>query len=312
VDPARKPQPKIGILTALAHEFSAVRAMLIAPTEVDVEGRGAGRRYLLGKIKTQAGEDLPVVVALAGMGTNIAAIRTTKMLIHYPSVEIILMVGIAGGVPYPTKPTEHVRLGDIVISSTGGVVQYDVKKEEVGFEQIRSTINKPSAELLEAVQYLRSAEDENKRPWEDHLKTALSRLGWKRPSAAKDVLLATDGITALKHPIDRDRRAKQPRVFFGVIGTSNTLQKNPVRRDALRDKFGVKAIEMEGSAVADATWDEGCGYMVIRGICDYCDASKSDVWQKYSAVAAAAYARAFIGIATSQIRWFGVEQRATT
>ena len=36
------------------------------------------------------------------------------------------------------------------------------------------------------------------------------------------------------------------------------------------------------------------GYLVVRGICDYCDSHKNDDWQQYAAVVAAAYTRALI------------------
>jgi nucleoside phosphorylase len=57
----------------------------------------------------------------------------------------------------------------------------------------------------------------------------------------------------------------------------------------------VKAIEMEGAGVADATWAASLpGYLVVRGICDYCDENKGDAWQPYAAVAAAAVTRAIL------------------
>lgn len=31
---------------------------------------------------------------------------------------------------------------------------------------------------------------------------------------------------------------------------------------------------MEASGVADATWTNTVGYLVVRGICDYCDTYK--------------------------------------
>jgi hypothetical protein len=54
------------------------------------------------------------------------------------------------------------------------------------------------------------------------------------------------------------------------------------------------AVEMEGSGVADATWDLSAGYFIIRGICDYCDANKTDIWQDYAAIVAAGYTRALL------------------
>jgi hypothetical protein len=51
---------------------------------------------------------------------------------------------------------------------------------------------------------------------------------------------------------------------------------------------------MEGAGVADATWTYQAGYLVVRGICDYCDANKGDVWQAYAALIAAAYTQALL------------------
>ncbi len=51
---------------------------------------------------------------------------------------------------------------------------------------------------------------------------------------------------------------------------------------------------MEGSGIADASRASEIGYMVIRGICDYADQSKSDTWQQYAAVVASAYTRALL------------------
>jgi len=67
------------------------------------------------------------------------------------------------------------------------------------------------------------------------------------------------------------------------VASANALLKDPVRRDSLRDKFEIKAVEMEGSGIADATWDHEKGYLVVRGICDYCDSHKNDDWQEYAA-----------------------------
>lgn len=58
--------------------------------------------------------------------------------------------------------------------------------------------------------------------------------------------------------------------------------------------FNVKAVEMEGSGIADASWSLKVGYMAIRGICDYADSNKNDRWQEYAAMVAAAYTRALL------------------
>jgi hypothetical protein len=105
---------------------------------------------------------------------------------------------------------------------------------------------------------------------------------------------SNDPSKIIVHPKDPGRKRGKPRVFSGPIGSANNLLKNPIKRDQLRDEFGVKAIEMEGSGIADATWHEAVVYLVVRGICDYCDSKKSDDWQNHAAIVAAAYTRALL------------------
>jgi nucleoside phosphorylase len=150
--------------------------------------------------------------------------------------------------------------------------------------------------MLRAVKRLEALEIEGKRPWIQFIEQAMHQLPHAvRPPNDMDILLDSDNPKkVIPHPYDRKRTEGQPRIFSGPIASANTLLKDVVERDILRDKFGVKAVEMEGSGIADATWSHEIGYLVVRGICDYCDANKGDVWQDYAAVVAAAYTRALL------------------
>ena len=83
-------------------------------------------------------------------------------------------------------------------------------------------------------------------------------------------------------------------MFRAAIGSANILLKDPEARDQLRDRFGVRAIEMESSGATQAAWEAGVGYLVVRGISDYCNPGKNDIWQEHAALVAAAYARALL------------------
>jgi internalin A len=291
-----QPPPKadvtIGIITALPKEFAAMKAAMHDCEDHHEPGSGAGRRYVLGRMKSLDGKEHRIALAmLPKMGNNMAAARATLLLEHFPSVDAILMVGIAGAVPSPQKPDDHVRLGDIILSDTRGVVQYDMVK----LEEVRSSSVPPSAKLIEAVNLLQADEIAGHRPWDEHIDAVLKRLKLKRPPQASDKLYATDDPDKqLKHPKDPKRQAGRPRVFSGPIASANELLKRPAKRDDLRQKFGVKAVEMEGSGIADASWNHDKGYLVVRGTCDYCDSRKNDDWQEYAAAVAAGYTRALI------------------
>jgi internalin A len=281
----------IGIITALPKEYVAMKTLLGDCEDYHVPGSGAGRRYVLGRIPSRHGGVHRVALALADMGTNIASARATLLLEHFPAVDAILMVGIAGAVPSPQKVEDHVRLGDLVISDKKGVVQYDMVK----LEEIRACPIPPSARLLEAVRLLQAGELEGSRPWDGHIDVILERLNQKRPPQTADKLFASnEPDTLIKHPKDPKRLSRKPRVFLGPVASANELLKDPAKRDSLREKFGVKAVEMEGSGIADATWNHDKGYLVVRGTCDYCDTHKNNLWQEYAAAVAAGYTRALI------------------
>lgn len=286
-------EPKFGIITALPVECAALECLLVNPKRIT---RNDGY-YIKGELGAPNGKKHQVVVALVDIGTTLAAARTSALIERFPSIDSVIMVGIAGGIPNVSNPKEHVRLGDIVVSNEGGVIQYDFVKEEPYEIVDRHPPRPPGPKLLQAVKLLQVNALQGKRPWEDYIVYGMGCIDPKveRPEESTDVLIASDGTERnLEHPIDPERTNGQPRVFLGPIASSNTLLKNRKKRDSLRDQFGVKAVEMEASGVADACLDKGVGVLVIRGICDYCDSKKNDLWHPYAAIAAASYTRALI------------------
>jgi nucleoside phosphorylase len=285
---------RFAVVTALPKEFAAMLAVLDDARPVTIPADP--NDYALGKIPAIDGTgNHYVIVALQKKPANNSASAVASHLSHsFPNLEDVLMVGIAGGVPHPTDPDKHVRLGDVVVCDQNGIVQYDHLKVEHDHVLVRSAAAPPSASLLGKVRILEAARLAGTRPWEQHILRAKLE-GATRPDPSTDRLFAVDeSHTELPHPEDTYRRSGHPKIYYGPIGSSNVLLKDPEIRDALRDRFGVRAIEMEGSGIADGTWTVGLGYIVIRGISDYCDQHKNDTWQGYAAVAAASYARALV------------------
>jgi len=290
----------IGILTALPKELAAVRVMLENPVRWTAQTQGTGTRYFLGEVPSlEGGAHVAAVALLPDMGNNSAALSAQALLTHFPSVQHLIMCGIAGGVPR-TDDTEHdVRLGDIVVSNRNGVVQYDLVKLTEGQQpEHRHPPRPPGRELLDAVRHLEAEALLGEQPWEAFLERGAKVKKSGRPA---------DNLDArgepISYPDDSEREEGLPRVFSGTVAASNALLKVPEIRDRLGRRFGVKAIDMEDSGVADASWfSDRAGYLVVRGICDYCDGKKGDAWQGYAAVAAAAYVRALLeSMAVAQV-----------
>ena len=234
-----------------------------------------------------------VLMVTSGMGNQAAGAVTVQALNSFPGIEHVLLVGIAGGCPNHPKPAEHVRLGDIVVADNQGIIQYDNIKSTATAVHYRSHPQRPAARMLQAASDLDTEAALGDRPWESWVVHGLKTYAdAARPSDASDVL--HNGLEVVTHPADLRRRVGHPRVHRGAIASADTLQKNPAQRDMLRDTWDVRAIEMEGSGFQNAAWMLGKDVMVIRGICDYCDAYKNDDWQPYASLVAAAYARAMI------------------
>lgn len=281
---------KIGIITALPKECAAMKMMLQDVEECYFNNRGAGHRFYIGKLGSSNGKEHRVALTLCGMGNNKAAIRATNMLNHFSSIDSIIMTGIAGGIPSLQDEGDDVRLGDVIVSK--GVTQYDFIKKTTTEINCRSSHALPSAQLLEAVDVMSVNEYADCYPWHQYIDEFSVRPQFVKPSNETDKLHDMEG-NLCEHPYDSTRTG-YPKVFLGQIASANTLLKDPIYRNMLKQKYGALAVEMEASGIADATWNYEVGYLVVRGICDYCDEYKNDVWQEYAALVAAAYTRSLI------------------
>ena len=315
-------QVAVGIVTALPEEFAAVCEVLGCKRPITAMREGGDNVYRLGVVREQAGHwGIVVAVALLNnMGNVTAATRATNMVTDCPQLRDIIVCGIAGAVPNPYKPDDHVRLGDIVVSGNG-VLQYDFGKQvENGFKIIAG-VQLPSHRLLTSARSLQADEFVGKRPWEHYIESGLRTLGsqFERPAPSTDVLREAkssdpNGLRnkvmecvrrwfsgylshrPVHHPDDplRIRNPERPRVFHGLIASASRVQKDPKMRDRLRTEYGAKAIEMETAGAAHAAYIGNVGYFVVRGTCDYCNQDKNDIWHPYAALIAAAYTRALL------------------
>lgn len=295
---------KVLVVTALPEEEAAMLA--VCDRHRTVGNSGDRAIYRQAEITLDDGERRPIIIATASkMGKAEAASLTANALRSFPGVEHVLMVGIAAGMPDPADAEEHVRLGDIVVSDHRGVVEYDNVKVRGGVVERRGTPQLPSAAVLQAHRALQADAQLGSRPWEEAIDRGLAKLAggdgdYRRPAADTDVL-KVDGKET-RHPDDPRRRDGRPRVFGGAIATGDALVKDEKLRNELRDKFGARALEMEGSAVQSAAWSTGRDAFVVRGSSDYGDELKNNLWRYAAALAAAAYAHSLIQIMPGE--WF--------
>lgn len=307
---------RIGIICALPKELKAVNAILDERHEPLKSKDGTDQNsYVLGRI----GRHNVVAAGLpAGVyGTTSAASVAKDMLRTFRWLRFGLLVGIAGGIP-DIQAKRDIRLGDVVVSQPvgthGGVVQYDLGKllGDGRFER-KGTSNKPPQTLLTALTNLQ-ANLHNDELINQYLKEInqkypiLEGKGYTYQGTQQDVLHCTRCdpshwwwmlwlLIVWLWPLWRCerceegkitrplRRSTTPVVHYGTIASGNTLLKNATKRDQLARDLGALCVEMEAAGLDDYP----C--LVIRGICDYSDTYKNDIWQEYAALTAAAFTK---------------------
>ncbi|KAJ6164778.1 hypothetical protein N7470_003450 [Penicillium chermesinum] len=77
-----------------------------------------------------------------------------------------------------------------------------------------------------------------------------------------------------------------PIVHHGTILSGNKVIKSELYRDEMSRKYKAIAMEMEAAGIMNAL-----PVAVIRGVSDFGDSKKNDLWQPYAAATAAAYAK---------------------
>ncbi|KAK3383706.1 hypothetical protein B0T24DRAFT_645911 [Lasiosphaeria ovina] len=82
-----------------------------------------------------------------------------------------------------------------------------------------------------------------------------------------------------------------PYIFFGCIGSGDTVVKSGEDRDRIAKEHRLIAFEMEGAGV----WDE-ISCIIIKGVCDYADSHKNKRWQDYAAATAASTMKALLAL----------------
>lgn len=301
----------VGWICALPVEMAAAKAML-DEVHADLPANPYDENtYILGRI---CSHNVVVACLPTGIiGPMPAATVATQMLSTFPSIRFTLMVGIGGGVPSQAD----IRLGDVVVAKPtrdhGGVVRYDYPKT-VKECTIKRTImlSKPPRVLLTALSKLQAThiltgprihsflcEIESKYPL---LASTLRHQGQdslvnpnyhSRPPSAR-IYRTFNTHRPLNSP-NRHRERNTPHIHYGLIASGNQVVKDSKIRDHLAKESGILCFEMEAAGLLDTF---PC--LVIRGISDYADANKNDVWQGYAAATAAAYAKELLSVIPRQ------------
>ena len=320
----------VGWIAALPHELRAARYMIDeihASPKAFTPVRGNILSYEFGNI----GRHNVALSVLPDANTTNMSVGVNVMSGSLPSIRFILLVGIGGGIPRPEDPLRDIRLGDVIVSApegmAPGVVQYDYgKRLDDGGCPIKGILDKPARSLLAGLKMLQSRDE---LEYLEYLDQAIKKI--RLPAVRREFSYPGDESDSKDHlfqytcqdknhvncdctpkEVVREERPQifenkprkhNPYVFYGTILSGNSVIKSAKERDIIADR-----VERDIPGCAPLCFEmEAVGLMnefpgiVIRGICDYADGAKNDVWHKYTALVAAAYAKELLTAVEPQV-----------
>ncbi|RPA74658.1 purine and uridine phosphorylase [Ascobolus immersus RN42] len=249
-----------------------------------------------------------VITCLPRGGLSPATRCVERFSRAFRKIRCWFMVGIGGGVP---GGKVDIRLGDVVVSvpsdDSSGIIQFD--KGKYGRDGFTRTgvLDSPRELLLNAVNHF------GRCPQVKALldiakmlpalpKKASEQKGWLHQGMDNDVLYCCYSTGSRctcdsENCDDKGRIARAPRenynpkVFRGIIGSSNAVIKDAWTREQLREKHNILCVETEAAGLMESQ-----KFLIVRGIADYADWHKNDDWQQYAALMAATYTRELLRV----------------
>jgi nucleoside phosphorylase len=238
-------------------------------------------------------------------GTASAAALANQVKARFSNLRFALLVGVAAGLPnlFPKPPAEvrDIRLGDVLVcvpeKSSAGIVYYDLGQDTENGFVLNNRQTEAPAIVRSAVSNIRLTE---KRPFKTgntfstYLEQLQAKAGsnkFQRPKKEDELYQSAENDLIASKLLSRANRdsTERTQVWYGKIGSGNSLIKNPKRRNELRDTYDLIGLEMEAAGVIN-TLPTG----VVRGVSDYGDSYKDKEWQPYAAAVAAVYAKGIL------------------
>ena len=217
-----------------------------------------------------------VLTLLSGMGKASSGTAAVRMKSSYPNLKMALIVGICGAVPKDPRNGEDIHIGDVIFSKF--VVQYDFGRQYADkFEpkrNVEDSLGRPSKDIRTICNFL---ETQNGRDeFEDTILKNVKLLQKRsRQASHTEIYEAPDSYN--------------PCIRVGGFASGDAVMKSAVDRDRIAKEQNIVAFEMEGAGI----WDE-LPSVIIKGVCDFADASKCKEYQNYASATSASAAKALL------------------
>ncbi|KAF4969002.1 hypothetical protein FSARC_3656 [Fusarium sarcochroum] len=302
--PASRADFQLALICTLALEADAIEALFDHQWDCDTYSKTPGdpNAYSAGRI----GDHDVVLAYMPGTGKANAAALATNCCFSFPNINMAIIFGICGVVPFLPGTRDEIILGDVVVSQ--GMVQYYLGRDlpdHFEYEHmLEESTGEPNNKIRALLAKLRAqkALEAGMKHYLDVLQNQPT-LAAHYPSSQNDKLYKA----SYKH-IDKGRTCQEcgcngelvprkrleeeeprPKVHFGRTASSDKAVKSGEERDGIARELGVIAFETGASG-----WLDNFPCLVIKGACDYADGHQSKTAQRYAAATAASCTKAFL------------------
>jgi WD40 repeat protein/nucleoside phosphorylase len=278
----------IAIITIREDEFEAV-LQRFKPAAYREPG---GRSYGICHVQTRLGHMCTIAVARCSEQGNDISQQLAHDMIHDLNPQLILVVGIAGGVPH-----DEFTLGDVIVSTRIHNLNVGAQLED----------GSSTFDIRGGIHPLISDVTGNLHLYNDQLVgwNGEDSIGRTRPDVnLRQVVINGDDDWRKKvqeslnlHFGTVPNRTRPPKFKTGSIASSNHLIRNPLVLHQWHEiARTILAVEMEAAGVYQAAQRIDYQYpvMTIRGISDIIGLKRDKQWNEYACHTAAAFAYAFI------------------
>ena len=246
----------------------------------------SGRHYEISDITTMSGQRR-VAVTRCEQG-NPASGRASREIVEDLNPTFVFLCGIAGGIP-----STDFGLGDVILGEQ--ILDFTVSSANPDGSTTFSTLSGRSENSVDRLLEILPAYSLS--DWNSSL-----ALKMERPAVFGDpVDFNSEQIKAKWLPeVEKALGAMKPRTLpvckFGLIGSSNTLVKDPEHVDGLlAANRKLCAVEMEAAGMMHALSEKHVPFLVVRGLSDVVGVKRLDsVWTPYACATAASYLLALL------------------
>lgn len=264
----------IAILTVIQVELKA--ALEVLGLEFDAKQKDADGNYSWrGEVHSSLTNRLySVVVRVIGSAGNADAASAATALLKDVRPRVLLLVGIAAGI------RGKIKIGDVVLSER--VVGYESAVLEKTKKGRKKTIPRPE---IARIDYPLEQDVVTYFPQPAELQAAFEKIdgSFPVPPAGQDEEYKEHVATTIT-------------VRQATVASGEKLLKDPTKLTSLRTNIHgrIEIGEMEATGIATACRRMGTPWLVIRGVSDFGDEFKSDLFHVFAAKTAAVVLANFI------------------